>query len=114
MSANDRAANLSGFFQTAAQDRRNRFRRNKIGWKSHKVQCGNRSAAHRENVGEGIGRGDLSVSERVIHDGREEIHSLNEGAMSIQTVNAGVVERARIHKDVSIAMGWKLSKNWPR
>src|ERR1700737_3852104 len=98
MSADDRAANLSGFFKTTAKHGRNGFRRNKIGRKSHKVQCGNRPTAHRENVGEGIGRGDLSVSERVINDGREEIHSLNEGAMSIKTENAGVAEGAEIHE----------------
>jgi hypothetical protein len=106
MSADDRAANLSGFFQTAAQNRRNRFRRNKIGWKSHEVQCGNRPTAHRENIGERIGRSDLSVSERVVNDGRKEVHGLNESAMSIQTINAGVIERARIHEDVAIAMSW--------
>ncbi len=31
--------------------------------------------------------------------------------MSIQTINAGVVERARINEDVRIAISWKLPQN---
>src|SRR6266481_7092683 len=106
MSAYDRAADLSGFFQATAQNRRNCFWRDKIHWETHKIQRGYRPAAHRENIRERVGGGDLSIGKRVVHDRCKKVHGLHEGSMSVQTVNAGVVERARIHEDVPIAISW--------
>src|SRR5438067_8336445 len=106
MSADDRATNFGSFLETAAENSGNRFWRNEIDWKAHKIQRGDRSAAHRENIRERIGGGDLSVGERVVHDRCKKVHGLHERTMSVQTVNAGVVERARIHQNVPIAISW--------
>src|SRR5260370_36353695 len=106
MSADDRAADLGGFFQATAQNRRNCFRRDEIHWETHKIQRSDRPTAHRKNIGERIGGGDLSIGERVVHDRWKKVHGLNEGSISIQTVNAGVVERARIHENVRVAISW--------
>ncbi len=87
-----------------------------FGWnellrKSHYIKRGQRPAAHRENVRERIGCGDLAVSKRVVHDRGKEIHGLNKGAMSIDSINAGVVERVRVHEHVRVAIIWKLTQN---
>ena len=43
-----------------------------------------RTAAHREDVGERVGRGDLAVGERVVHDRGEEVDRLHERAIAIE------------------------------
>ena len=52
-----------------------------------------RTAAHRVNIGQRIRRRDLAVAKRVVHDGREKIHRLHEGAVAIEAVNTGVIRR---------------------
>jgi len=106
VSADDGATNFGGLFQTAAQNCGNSFRWNEIDWEAYEVQSGDRATAHGENIRERISGRDLSVSERVIHDGREKIHGLNKRTMSIQFVNAGVIERARVNENVSISISW--------
>ena len=68
MSADDGAADFGRLLETTAQDGGNCFCRNEIGWETHDVQSGDRPAAHRKNVGERVGGGDLSVGKRVVHD----------------------------------------------
>ena len=104
MSADDCAVGLGGFFKTAAQNFGDGFRRNEILWKSHKIQRSDWASAHCENIRECIGGGDLSVSERVVNDRREEIGCLHERTMSIEAIHAGVVERVRVHENVAIAI----------
>src|SRR5262249_33978784 len=51
--------------------------------------------AHREDITERIGGGDLSVNERVVNDGWEEINGLNDRQVRRKTVHPGIVMRLR-------------------
>ena len=55
------------------------------------VHRGQRLAAHGVDVGERVGRGDLSEAIRVIDDRREEIDRLDEGEIIGQHEDAGVI-----------------------
>ena len=111
VSADDCAANFGRFLITAAQNRRNCLRRNQISGKSHDVQGRERPAPHGKNIGERIGGGDLAVSKWIVHNRREEIDGLHERTMSIQTINAGVIERVRIDEHFRVRGNWKLTQN---
>src|ERR1051326_2211669 len=104
MTADDGAIDFARLLETAAQNLGDGFRRNEAFWKSHKIQRGDRSSAHCENIGKCICGGDLSVRERVINNRRKEIRRLHERALSIQAIDTGVVERARVHEDVAISI----------
>ena len=106
VTTDDRATDFGGFLETAAQDLGDRFCGDKILRKTHQVQRSDWPAAHREHIRESVRGGDLSVGEGVVDDWREEVHGLHESTMSIQFVNAGVIERARVHEDVSIPQSW--------
>ena len=58
---------------------------------AHDVERSERTAAHRKDVGKRIGRGDLAVGERIVHDRSEEIGRLHESAVAIETKNAGII-----------------------
>ena len=94
VAADDGATDFGGFLETAAQNGGDRFWSNKVGRESHYIKSSERPAAHGEDVGECVGRGDLTVSERVVDDGREKIDRLHERAVAIQPINTGVVARA--------------------
>ena len=90
-SANNRATNLARFLEAAAQDGGDRFLGNKIGRNSHDIERADRATAHRENVGERVGRGDLAVGEWVVDDRGKKIGRLHEGALAIEPVDPGVI-----------------------
>ncbi len=75
------AAGLLRLRRAAAKDFRNHFVRDKVSRDSHDVQRSERTAAHRVNVGDRIGGGDLTVAKRVVHDGGEEVHRLHQRAI---------------------------------
>ena len=102
MSADDGTADLARFLKTAAQDGGDGFLGNQIGRHAHDVECGKRAAAHREDVGERVGRGDLAVGERVVDDRGEEIGRLHKGAVAIEAENAGVIGGRGTDEDVAI------------
>ena len=58
-----------------------------------------RPSAHRVDVAERIGRGDLSVSKRVVDDRREEIHRLDERTVFADSVHTGIVRGPIVDKD---------------
>src|SRR5215831_1066711 len=45
---------------------------------------------------------DLAVRKGVVHDRREKINRLYQGAMPIQAIHAGVIKRFRAHQHVAI------------
>jgi hypothetical protein len=45
----------------------------------------------------------LAVAKRVVHDGREEVHRLDKGAVAGEAINAGVVGAGRTDQDIRIA-----------
>ena len=50
-----------------------------------------RRAAHGPHVIDGIERRDASEVERIVHDGREEIHRLHDGEIVAQLIHGGIV-----------------------
>src|SRR5436853_5464964 len=106
MSADNRATNFGGLLEATPQDPRDGFWRNQVLWESHQVERGDRPAAHRKNIGERIGGGDLTVSERVINDRGKKVHGLHERTMQVQTIDAGVIECARVHEHIAISINW--------
>src|SRR5438046_1604543 len=104
MSADDGAADLSRFFRATAQNGGDRPRRYEFLRESHYIKSSHRATAHGEHIGERVGGGDLSVSERIVNDRCEEIHGLHECAFAVETINARVIERDRIDENVSISI----------
>ena len=102
MTADDRASDFGGLGQAAAQNGRNHFGRNEIGRETDDVERGQRSSAHCKDVGKRVGCGDLPVGKWIVHNGCEKINGLHESTMSIQAVNARIVERVRVHENVAV------------
>ena len=69
------------------------------------VQRQLRLAAHGVDVADGVGRSDLSVEERIIHDGREEIGGLHQRRVFVQIVDAGVIGAVVAHQQPGVAVG---------
>ena len=92
------------FLEAAAQNGGDRFSGNKVGRNAHDVQGSDRTTAHRKDIGERVGRGDLAVGERIVHDRGEEIGRLHEGAVAIETENAGVIGGGGTDEDVSVSI----------
>ena len=63
---------------------------------------GERARAHGVDIGQGVGGGDAAKCERVIDNGREEIHGLHEGALRAQPVDACVVAGVETDQHVRI------------
>ena len=59
-----------------------------------------RTSAHRKDVGKRVGGRDLPVGKWVVHNRREKIYGLHESAMSIQAINAAIIESFRAHEHV--------------
>ena len=81
---------------------RDRFSRERDRRNSHDVERGDRTSAHREDVGERVGRGDLAVGEWIVDDRGKEIDRLHEGAIAIETENARVVGRWGTDEHVAV------------
>jgi hypothetical protein len=45
----------------------------------------------------------LAIDKRIIHDGREKIHRLHEGAVAVDAIDTGVVGSGRADQQVRIA-----------
>ena len=65
-------------------------------------QHGDRTPAHRVDVGERVGGGDLPEGVRVVHDGREEVHRQHEREPVGQSIDRGVVAGLRSHQHVGV------------
>ena len=114
VSADDGAADFARFLEAAAKDGGDGFLGNKIGRHAHDVERGERAAAHGEDVGEGVGRGDLAVGERVVHDRGEEVGRLHKGAVAIETENPGVIGGGGTDENVAILILRELTQNLPQ
>ena len=67
-----------------------------------------RAAAHRVDVGERVGRGDLAEDERVVHDRREEIHREDERLSAADPIHRRVVGRVVADQQVGILRDGEL------
>ena len=59
--------------------------------KTNDVHAGLGIAAHRVNIAQRIGRGDLPEEVWVINDGREKVHRVDDRQVRAQSVHPGVI-----------------------
>ena len=72
---------------------------------AHHVQGQLRLTAHRVDVGNGIGGGNLAEEIGVVHDGWKEVHSLNQRRFIVDHVHAGVIAPVEADDQVGIGAG---------
>jgi hypothetical protein len=105
MPSHKRTPGLAEDGRAAAEDRCDRLGRDDVDGQPEQVHRRQGAAAHRVDIGQRVGRGDLPKSERIIDDRREEIDGLDEGAVAIDAVNTGVVGGAGVDETSGIAGG---------
>ena len=59
-------------------------------------------AAHGIHVGQGVGSGDLAEKPGIIHHGREEVHSLDQGQVIGNLVNGSIIALVEANQQVGI------------
>src|SRR5215831_10926274 len=111
MAADDCAADLGGFGKAAAQNRSNDSWPNEIGGEANDVERSQRTSTHCENVRERVGRSNLTIGKRVVHNRREEINRLYQRTVTVQAIHAGVIEGQRAHEHVAVQRNGKLRQN---
>ncbi len=90
----DGAIDFACFGKAAAQNRGDGFSRYFFGWHANDVERGDRAPAHRENVGERVGRGNFAVLKWIIDNWRKEIHGLDKRAGAVEAIDSGVIGRS--------------------
>src|SRR6476619_7077754 len=80
------------FLLTAGKYSGENFEWQVFGRKGNDVHRRQWLSAHRIDVGQRIRGGDLAEVERIVDDGREEVHRLHEGEIIGDTKDPGVVE----------------------
>ena len=111
MTTDDGTADFARLFQSATEDLRDRFGRDQVFGHTHEIQRGKGTATHCKDVGKGIGGRDLTVGERVVHDGSKKIGGVHKGAVAIETENTGVVSGGGANENVAIRIMRKLTQN---
>ena len=114
MAADDRTTHLGSLGHAAAQNGRNYSWPDEIRRETNDVEPGQRAPAHCKDVGKRVGGRDLSIGKWVVHNGCEKINRLHQSAMSIQAINARIVERVRAHQHFAVQRNGKLRQNLPQ
>ena len=65
---------------------------------------GQRTAAHRIDVADGVGRGDLAVDVRVVDDRREEIDGLHQRRPALPPVHTRIVRGPEVDQDTVVGL----------
>ena len=61
--------------------------------------------AHGVHIADGVGRGDLSIQEGIVHNRREKVRGLHQGRVLVQVIHAGVVGFVVPHQQPRVRMG---------
>jgi hypothetical protein len=96
---------------TASQDLSENRQRKVGSGKRDNVESSHRLPSHRIDVGECVRRSDLTEVVRIVDDGREKIHRLDECEIVRDEIHAGVVERLTPNQKAWIAHGRERRKN---
>lgn len=70
-----------------------------------------RRAAHRIDVAQRVGGGDLAVYEGIVDDRRKKVDSLDDGQVLGQLVDTGVVVGVRADEEMGIVIARKMAQN---
>ena len=111
MAADERAFGFLHFRCAAAQDGVDDFGRHDIRWHAEQVHRRERTAPHRIDIRQRVGGGDLPIDERGVHDGREKVHRLHEGAIRVDAIDPGVIGSGRADEQVGITHLGKLTQD---
>jgi len=103
VAARDEDPGLPGLVRAPLQDLLQDGQRQLPAREADDVQGEDRPAAHGIDVGQRVRRGDRPVVVRVVHDGREDVHGLDEGEVVGEAVDRRVVDGARPHQEVRVA-----------
>src|SRR5581483_2357967 len=102
---------LRYLFRAAAQYLRQLVRIALLDGEAEDVHDRDRPAAHRVDIRERVGRRDLPVEIRVIHDGRKEVHRLNEGEVVREAIDARVIAGRQPDEQVGICGYFQVAQN---
>ena len=72
---------------------------------------GQRPAAHRVDVADGVGRGDLAVDVRVVDDRREEVDGLHERRSALPREHTRIVRGPEVDEDAVVGRGWDSAQH---
>ena len=104
--AEQRDAGFAQLVEAAAEDRGDGFGIEIVFGKRRDRQRRERTAAHRIHVAQRIGRGDLAVEIRVVHDRREEIDRLHQRRSTLPRVHTGIVRSPVVNQDAWVGLDW--------
>ena len=79
--------------------------------KTHNGERRNRPASHGVNVAQRVGRGDLAEGVRVVHDGREEVHGLDQRQVGRELIHSRVVGGLKAYQDVRVGLFRQLGQH---
>ena len=96
------AARLHRLLVSALQNAADNLLRQRAGH-AQKVHGHSRSPAHGVHIAEGVGGGDLSEPEGIIHNGRKEIHGMNGRDLISNAVHTGIVIGVEAHQQIRVA-----------
>ena len=100
--ADNRAARRAAALQPAADDLAEERQRKLVVGKADKVERCLRRAAHRVHIAQRVGRRDLAVQVRIVHDGREKVDRLDERQLVGETVHPRVIARLGADEHVRV------------
>ena len=98
-------------FAAAAQDLLQHPGAQQVAREGHQVEGEERACAHGVDVRERVGRGDATEVERIVHDGREEVHRGHERTVGIEAVDGRVVRLAAVHEDGRVVEGDQVTQD---
>jgi hypothetical protein len=74
------------------------------------AERGQRHAAHRVDIAQGIGRGNLTEGPRIVGHRREHVHSEHQRSFVIKLVDTGIVRRISADKQTRVGENGKLTQ----
>ena len=100
MAADHRAASLLHFGVPALEDSLQYLEALSFIRESHDGERGDGSATHGVNVAQRIGRRDLAEGVGIVHNGRKEIHGLNQCQVRAELIHSSVVIGVEAHQHI--------------
>ena len=110
VAAGDDTAGLGHLVRAALKDAGHRFAR-EVPREARHVQGQEDSAPHGVDVAHRVGGRDHPVEIRVVHDGREEVHRLDDRLLVVQSIDGGVVAPLQPDQEVRVPVRADVRKN---
>lgn len=114
VAAEDWDAGFAHLFSASAQNVAKGFRRQGVDGIAHDAKCGGRGCAHRVNIADGIGSGNLAEGKRIIHNRGKDIHGQDGGEGGsggvIQEKNAGIVAGLTADEDAGVVQSGQIGQ----